>query len=86
MHDQNSEVHSKVKLVGFFTLLILPAFVQLSFEVGILAIFGNLEPHYKEELRKNYILVDKGYNSFPTNLPGTRYREAMKVRITPNFT
>ncbi|XP_073051540.1 abscisic acid 8'-hydroxylase CYP707A1-like isoform X1 [Primulina eburnea] len=53
---------------------------KLSFEVGILAIFGNLEPHYKEELRKNYILVDRGYNSFPTNLPGTRYRTAMKAR------
>ncbi|KAL0438719.1 UNVERIFIED_CONTAM: Abscisic acid 8'-hydroxylase [Sesamum latifolium] len=51
---------------------------RLSFEVGILAIFGHLEPHYKEELQKNYTIVERGYNSFPTNLPGTRYRKALK--------
>ncbi|KZV45178.1 abscisic acid 8'-hydroxylase 4 [Dorcoceras hygrometricum] len=53
---------------------------RLSFEVGILAIFGNLETHYKEELRENYIMVDRGYNSFPTNLPGSPYRRAKKAR------
>ncbi|KAK6130858.1 hypothetical protein DH2020_035404 [Rehmannia glutinosa] len=53
---------------------------KLSFEVGIMAIFGHLEPHYKEELKKNYFIVDKGYNSFPTNLPGTRYNKAVKAR------
>ncbi|KAG8377611.1 hypothetical protein BUALT_Bualt08G0051000 [Buddleja alternifolia] len=53
---------------------------KLSFEVGILALFGHLEPHYKEELKMNYMIVDKGYNSFPTNLPGTRYRNAIKAR------
>ncbi|KAK6130883.1 hypothetical protein DH2020_035358 [Rehmannia glutinosa] len=53
---------------------------KLSFEVGIIAIFGHLEPHYKEELKKNYFIVDKGYNSFPTNLPGTRYNKAVKAR------
>ncbi|KAL7117057.1 hypothetical protein ACP275_03G047300 [Erythranthe tilingii] len=53
---------------------------RLSFEVGILAIFGDLEPYYKEELKKNYIIVDRGYNSFPTKLPGTRYRKAINAR------
>ncbi|XP_051124679.1 abscisic acid 8'-hydroxylase 4-like [Andrographis paniculata] len=53
---------------------------MLSFEVGILAIFGNLEPHYKVELKKNYSVVDRGYNSFPTNLPGSSYRKAVKAR------
>lgn len=53
---------------------------RLSFEVGILAIFGYLKHDYKEELKKNYSIVDKGYNSFPTNLPGTPYRKAMKAR------
>ncbi|KAI3460233.1 hypothetical protein Pfo_016896 [Paulownia fortunei] len=53
---------------------------KLSFEVGILAIFGHLEPHYKEELKKNYVTVDRGYNSFPTNLPGTRYQKAVNAR------
>ncbi|KAL8513915.1 hypothetical protein ACS0TY_013151 [Phlomoides rotata] len=52
----------------------------LSFEVGILAVFGHVEPHYKEELKRNYRIVDTGYNSFPTNLPGTPYRKALKAR------
>ncbi|KAJ9186740.1 hypothetical protein P3X46_002281 [Hevea brasiliensis] len=53
---------------------------KFSFEVGILAIFGHLEIHYKEELKKNYRIVDKGYNSFPTSLPGTTYRKAQTAR------
>ncbi|KAJ8748073.1 hypothetical protein K2173_019885 [Erythroxylum novogranatense] len=53
---------------------------KFSFEVGILAIFGHLEAHYKEELKRNYIIVDKGYNSFPTRLPGTPYRRALMAR------
>lgn len=52
---------------------------QLSFEVGILGVFGYLERDYKEELKKNYSVVERGYNSFPTNLPGSPYRKAMKV-------
>ncbi|KAL2498267.1 Abscisic acid 8'-hydroxylase 4 [Abeliophyllum distichum] len=53
---------------------------KFSFEVGILSIFGHLEPHYKEELNKNYSILDRGYNSFPTNLPGTPYQKARKAR------
>ncbi|CAK7347548.1 unnamed protein product [Dovyalis caffra] len=53
---------------------------KFSFEVGILAIFGNLEAHYREELKRNYRIVDKGYNSFPTSLPGTPYRKAVLAR------
>lgn len=53
---------------------------RLSFEVGILAVFGYLERGYKEELKKNYRVVERGYNSFPTNLPGSPYRKAMKAR------
>ncbi|KAJ4841545.1 hypothetical protein Tsubulata_001753 [Turnera subulata] len=53
---------------------------KFSFEVGILAIFGHLESHYREELKKNYSIVDKGYNSFPTNIPGFPYRKAMEAR------
>ncbi|KAL2520945.1 Abscisic acid 8'-hydroxylase 4 [Forsythia ovata] len=53
---------------------------KFSFEVGILSIFGHLEPHYKEELKKNYSILDRGYNSFPTNLPGTPYQKARKAR------
>ncbi|RVW99916.1 Abscisic acid 8'-hydroxylase 4 [Vitis vinifera] len=53
---------------------------KFSFEVGILAIFGRLEAHYREELKKNYCIVDRGYNSFPTNIPGTPYKKALWAR------
>ncbi|XP_077213101.1 abscisic acid 8'-hydroxylase 4-like [Tasmannia lanceolata] len=53
---------------------------KLSFDVGILSIFGRLDDRYKEELKQNYIIVDKGYNSFPTNLPGTTYNKAILAR------
>ncbi|KAL3515279.1 hypothetical protein ACH5RR_022181 [Cinchona calisaya] len=53
---------------------------KLSFEVGILAIFGRLEIKYKNALKENYSIVDKGYNSFPTKLPGTAYHKAIEAR------
>ncbi|XP_075110829.1 abscisic acid 8'-hydroxylase 4 [Nicotiana tabacum] len=53
---------------------------KLSFEVGILAIFGQLDTKRKEELMENYCIVNKGYNSFPTNLSGTAYYKATKAR------
>ncbi|WCJ35420.1 Abscisic acid 8'-hydroxylase 3 [Euphorbia peplus] len=53
---------------------------KFSFEVGILAIFGKLERHYREELEKNYRIVDKGYNSLPTSIPGTPYKKALMAR------
>ncbi|XP_068636973.1 abscisic acid 8'-hydroxylase CYP707A1-like isoform X1 [Aristolochia californica] len=53
---------------------------KYSFDVGILAIFGQLSLRYKEELKKNYCIVDKGYNSFPTNIPGTLYNNAVLAR------
>ncbi|GMY28674.1 abscisic acid 8'-hydroxylase CYP707A1-like [Fagus crenata] len=53
---------------------------KLSFDVGILIIFGQLEAHYREELKKNYLIVDKGYNSFPNNIPGTSYKKALLAR------
>ncbi|XP_049391993.1 abscisic acid 8'-hydroxylase CYP707A1 [Solanum stenotomum] len=53
---------------------------KFSFEVGILAIFGHLDGQVKEELKKNYSIVDKGYNSFPINLPGSLYRKALQAR------
>lgn len=53
--------------------------LQFAFEVGILAIFGQLEDSYKEELKRNYSILDRGYNSFPVNLPGTAYKKAILV-------
>ncbi|XP_042484417.1 abscisic acid 8'-hydroxylase 4-like isoform X1 [Macadamia integrifolia] len=53
---------------------------KFSFDIGILAIFGSLDVYHKEELKKNYCIVDKGYNSFPTNIPGTPYYNAVLAR------
>ncbi|XP_042483551.1 abscisic acid 8'-hydroxylase 4 [Macadamia integrifolia] len=53
---------------------------KFSFEVGILAIFGSLDVYLKEKLKNNYCIVDKGYNSFPTNIPGTPYYNAVLAR------
>lgn len=53
--------------------------LQLSFEVGILTIFGHLKDNHRGELKKNYLIVDKGYNSFSTNIPGTPYKKALQV-------
>ncbi|KAI4321032.1 hypothetical protein MLD38_034455 [Melastoma candidum] len=53
---------------------------KFSFEVGILAVFGNLEGHFREELKKNYCMVDRGCNCFPSNFPGTQYRKALLAR------
>ncbi|XP_022144125.1 abscisic acid 8'-hydroxylase 4-like [Momordica charantia] len=54
---------------------------KFSFEVGILAIFGHLEDdNYRDELMKNYSMVNRGYNSFLTNIPGTIYKKALKAR------
>ncbi|XP_009609379.1 abscisic acid 8'-hydroxylase 4 [Nicotiana tomentosiformis] len=67
--SQNNQVINTFRLLKKF-----------SFEVGILAIFGQLDAKYKEELNKNYSIVEKGYNSFPTNLRGTAYYKAMVAR------
>lgn len=53
--------------------------VQFAFDVGILSILGHLDGKYKEEMRKNYSIVEKGYNSFPTTIPGTAYNKALLV-------
>lgn len=56
--------------------------LQFSFDVGILTIFGQLNAIHKEELKKNYWIMDKGYNSFPTNIPGTLHNNAVLVSKT----
>ena len=53
---------------------------QLSFDVGIVTIFGGrLDERRKAELRRNYSVVEKGYNSFPNSFPGTLYYKAIQV-------
>ncbi|XP_047085243.1 abscisic acid 8'-hydroxylase 3-like [Lolium rigidum] len=57
------------------------AMKRLSFDVGIATIFGGrLDEQRKEELRRNYAVVEKGYNSFPNSFPGTLYYKAMQAR------
>ncbi|KAL5714167.1 (+)-abscisic acid 8'-hydroxylase [Ranunculus cassubicifolius] len=53
---------------------------KLSFNVGILTTFGRLDAFHKAELKKNYLIMDKGYNSFPSNIPGTAYKNAVLAR------
>ncbi|CAN6685716.1 unnamed protein product [Malus baccata var. baccata] len=53
---------------------------KFSFDVGFLAIFGQLDETYREKLKENYCIVDKGYNSFPTKIPGTAYQKALLAR------
>uniref|UniRef100_A0A803QZ05 (+)-abscisic acid 8'-hydroxylase n=1 Tax=Cannabis sativa TaxID=3483 RepID=A0A803QZ05_CANSA len=53
---------------------------KYSFDVGILSIFGHLDSNYKDQLKENYSIVNKGYNSFPNNVPGTTYQKALMAR------
>ncbi|KAF5958233.1 hypothetical protein HYC85_005458 [Camellia sinensis] len=50
---------------------------QFTFEVAVLSIFGKLESGYKDKLKDNFFTLDRGYNCFPINLPGTAYRRAL---------
>lgn len=53
--------------------------MQFTFDVAVLSIFGELDSKYKDRLTYNYHILDKGYNSFPINLPGTLFRKALSV-------
>ncbi|MED6142919.1 hypothetical protein PIB30_002211 [Stylosanthes scabra] len=51
-----------------------------TFNVALLSIFGKDEVHYREDLKRCYYTLEKGYNSMPINLPGTLFNKAMKAR------
>lgn len=55
--------------------------MQFSFDVGILIIFSELEMDYKDQLKRNYFMLDKGYNSFPATIWGTPYHDAIRVGL-----
>lgn len=57
------------------------ACMQFAFDIAVLFIFGHLNNHYKEMLKENYYTLDKGYNSFPTKLPGSLYNKSVWVSI-----
>ncbi|CBI29200.3 hypothetical protein AAG906_005620 [Vitis piasezkii] len=51
-----------------------------TFNVALLSIFGKDEILYREELKKCYYILEKGYNSMPINIPGTLFNKSMKAR------
>uniref|UniRef100_A0A0E0QK75 (+)-abscisic acid 8'-hydroxylase n=1 Tax=Oryza rufipogon TaxID=4529 RepID=A0A0E0QK75_ORYRU len=57
------------------------AMKKLSFDVGVVTIFGGrLGRRHREELRTNYSVVERGYNCFPNRFPGTLYHKAIQAR------
>ncbi|XP_065872264.1 abscisic acid 8'-hydroxylase CYP707A2-like [Euphorbia lathyris] len=51
-----------------------------AFNVALLSIFGKDESLYREDLKRCYYILEKGYNSMPINLPGTLFNKSMKAR------
>ncbi|GAB4857974.1 hypothetical protein Ancab_015878 [Ancistrocladus abbreviatus] len=51
-----------------------------TFNVALLSILGNDEVKYREDLKRCYYNLEKGYNSMPINLPGTLFHKSMKAR------
>ncbi|KAL1552667.1 (+)-abscisic acid 8'-hydroxylase [Salvia divinorum] len=51
-----------------------------AFNVAMLSILGTEEAKYREDLKRYYYIVEKGYNSMAINLPGTLFHKAMKAR------
>jgi (+)-abscisic acid 8'-hydroxylase len=51
-----------------------------TFNVALISILGKDEVYYREDLKRCYYILEKGYNSMPINLPGTLFHKAMKAR------
>ncbi|KAI3692137.1 hypothetical protein L6452_31946 [Arctium lappa] len=51
-----------------------------TFNVALLSILGQDEMLYREDLKRCYYILEKGYNSMPINLPGTLFHKSMKAR------
>ncbi|XP_076920334.1 abscisic acid 8'-hydroxylase 4-like [Bidens hawaiensis] len=53
---------------------------KFAFELGVLSIFDQLNKKYTNELKENYNILEKGYNCFPSKLPGTAYYKSLMAR------
>lgn len=51
-----------------------------AFDVAIHSIFGRHDVFDKDDLKRSYYVVERGYNSMAMNLPGTLFNKAMKAR------
>ncbi|XP_057480165.1 abscisic acid 8'-hydroxylase CYP707A2-like [Actinidia eriantha] len=51
-----------------------------AFDVALLSILGKDDVLYREDLKRFYYILEKGYNSMPINLPGTLFNKSMKAR------
>ncbi|KAI3756221.1 hypothetical protein L1987_56039 [Smallanthus sonchifolius] len=51
-----------------------------TFNVALLSILGKDEVVNREDLKRCYYTLEKGYNSMPINLPGTLFHKSMKAR------
>ncbi|KAJ0693246.1 putative (+)-abscisic acid 8'-hydroxylase [Helianthus annuus] len=54
--------------------------MKFTFNVALLSIFGKDEVLYREDLKRCYYILEKGYNSTLINLPGTLFHKSMKAR------
>jgi hypothetical protein len=52
---------------------------QFTFKVGMQRVFGSLDSLDIDALDAAYAAMERGYNSMPIHVPGTKYYASMKV-------
>ncbi|GLJ39579.1 hypothetical protein SUGI_0808700 [Cryptomeria japonica] len=62
------------------TIITFQEMKKYSFDVATHSIFNGVNDGSLEDLNKYYRILEKGYNSFPINFPGTRYNRSIKAR------
>ncbi|KAH7314920.1 hypothetical protein KP509_21G027300 [Ceratopteris richardii] len=53
---------------------------KFAFKVGLMKIFGREASIDIADLNQAYLNLEKGYNSMPVNVPGTKFNTSMKAR------